>query len=217
MDNNDLSLDFLKVVEQAAIACAHTMGQGDRHGSDRVAVEAMRRVMDDPVSRRGTASGAGGTFSASESPASMDFPEERGSKILAGDSSAPAQARQVLCGECGLCCDGTLFSHAVIAADEDVDRLREIGIVTISDDEERFTLPCPAFDQVCTIYRSGRARVCGSFRCVLLRRYDAGEIPLEAAREIVREARAHRERVDAELSAACGEPGGGLVQRFEAL
>jgi len=45
--DNDLSLDFLRVVEQAAIACAHTMGQGDRHGSDRVAVEAMRRVMDD--------------------------------------------------------------------------------------------------------------------------------------------------------------------------
>jgi fructose-1,6-bisphosphatase class II len=42
----DLSLEFLRVVEQAAIACAHTMGQGDRHGSDRVAVEAMRRVMD---------------------------------------------------------------------------------------------------------------------------------------------------------------------------
>ena len=32
--------------KQAAIACAHTMGQGDRHGSDQVAVEAMRRVMD---------------------------------------------------------------------------------------------------------------------------------------------------------------------------
>ena len=44
---NDLSLHFLRVVEQAAIACAHTMGFGDRHGSDRVAVEAMRRVMDD--------------------------------------------------------------------------------------------------------------------------------------------------------------------------
>src|SRR3989441_10084530 len=35
-----------RVVEQAAIACAHTMGQGDRHKSDAVAVEAMRRVMD---------------------------------------------------------------------------------------------------------------------------------------------------------------------------
>ncbi|HZT77914.1 MAG TPA: class II fructose-bisphosphatase [Vicinamibacterales bacterium] len=46
MDNSDLSLEFLRVVEQAAIACAHTMGQGDRHHSDQVAVEAMRRVMD---------------------------------------------------------------------------------------------------------------------------------------------------------------------------
>jgi len=42
----DLSLEFLRVVEQAAIACAHTMGQGDRHHSDQVAVEAMRKVMD---------------------------------------------------------------------------------------------------------------------------------------------------------------------------
>ena len=44
--DSDLSLEFLRVVEQAAIACAQTMGQGDRHGSDRVAVEAMRREMD---------------------------------------------------------------------------------------------------------------------------------------------------------------------------
>jgi len=44
--DSDLSLEFLRVVEQAAIACAHTMGQGDRHKSDHVAVEAMRKVMD---------------------------------------------------------------------------------------------------------------------------------------------------------------------------
>jgi fructose-1,6-bisphosphatase class II len=44
--NSDLSLEFLRVVEQAAIACAHTMGQGDRHKSDQVAVEAMRACMD---------------------------------------------------------------------------------------------------------------------------------------------------------------------------
>jgi fructose-1,6-bisphosphatase class II len=42
----DLSLEFLRVVENAAVACAHTMGQGDRHKSDQVAVEAMRSVMD---------------------------------------------------------------------------------------------------------------------------------------------------------------------------
>jgi fructose-1,6-bisphosphatase class II len=44
--DSDLSLEFLRVVEEAAIACAKTMGQGDRHKSDQVAVEAMRRVMD---------------------------------------------------------------------------------------------------------------------------------------------------------------------------
>ena len=44
--DSDLSLEFLRVVEQAAIACAHTMGQGDRHHSDQVAVEAMRKTMD---------------------------------------------------------------------------------------------------------------------------------------------------------------------------
>lgn len=44
--NSDLSLDFLSVVEQAAIACAHTMGQGNGHKSDQAAVEAMRKCMD---------------------------------------------------------------------------------------------------------------------------------------------------------------------------
>ncbi len=46
MLHSDLSLEFLRVVEQAAIACARTMGQGDRHKSDQAAVEAMRAVMD---------------------------------------------------------------------------------------------------------------------------------------------------------------------------
>jgi fructose-1,6-bisphosphatase class II len=42
----ELSLDFLRVCEAAAIAAARTMGQGDRKFSDHVAVEAMREVMD---------------------------------------------------------------------------------------------------------------------------------------------------------------------------
>lgn len=41
-----LSLEFLRVVEEAAIAAARTMGYGDRHHADYVAVEAMRKVMD---------------------------------------------------------------------------------------------------------------------------------------------------------------------------
>ncbi|HXK08047.1 MAG TPA: class II fructose-bisphosphatase [Vicinamibacteria bacterium] len=42
----DLPLEFVRVVERAAIAAARTMGQGDRQGSDRVAVEAMRTEME---------------------------------------------------------------------------------------------------------------------------------------------------------------------------
>jgi fructose-1,6-bisphosphatase class II len=44
--NSDLSLEFLGVVEQAAIACAHTMGLGDWRKSDQAAVETMRKCMD---------------------------------------------------------------------------------------------------------------------------------------------------------------------------
>jgi fructose-1,6-bisphosphatase class II len=42
----ELGLEFLRVVEAAAVASAHTMGKGDRKYSDHVAVEAMRQVMD---------------------------------------------------------------------------------------------------------------------------------------------------------------------------
>ena len=43
---SDLALEFLRVVEKAAIASARTMGQGDRPQADRVATEAMRQTMD---------------------------------------------------------------------------------------------------------------------------------------------------------------------------
>jgi fructose-1,6-bisphosphatase II len=49
----ELSLEFLRVVEEAAIAAAHTMGLGDRKKADQVATEAMRRTMDS-VAMRGT-------------------------------------------------------------------------------------------------------------------------------------------------------------------
>src|SRR5262247_773173 len=43
---HDLLLDFLRVVEAAAVEAARTMGRGDRKYSDHVAVEKMREVMD---------------------------------------------------------------------------------------------------------------------------------------------------------------------------
>src|SRR5437899_6477180 len=49
----ELALEFVRVVEEAAIASARTMGLGDRHKADQVATEAMRHTMDS-VPMRGT-------------------------------------------------------------------------------------------------------------------------------------------------------------------
>jgi fructose-1,6-bisphosphatase II len=50
---SDLALEFLQVVEEAAIESAKTMGLGDRQKADHVATEAMRRTMEG-VAMRGT-------------------------------------------------------------------------------------------------------------------------------------------------------------------
>jgi fructose-1,6-bisphosphatase II len=42
----DIALEMVRVVEDAAIASARTMGRGDREGSDQAAVQAMRRAFE---------------------------------------------------------------------------------------------------------------------------------------------------------------------------
>jgi fructose-1,6-bisphosphatase class II len=43
---SDLAPKFIRVVENAAVACARTMGRGDRDLSDKVATESMRTTME---------------------------------------------------------------------------------------------------------------------------------------------------------------------------
>ena len=42
-----LAFELARVVEEAAVASARTMGQGDSPGSDHAAVQAMRRAFED--------------------------------------------------------------------------------------------------------------------------------------------------------------------------
>src|SRR5436190_11502929 len=46
MHRDELFLEFVRVVERAAMTAARTMGQGDRKYSDQVAVESMRKEME---------------------------------------------------------------------------------------------------------------------------------------------------------------------------
>ena len=50
---SDLAPKFIRVVENAAIASARTMGRGERELSDKVATESMRQIMDS-IPMRGT-------------------------------------------------------------------------------------------------------------------------------------------------------------------
>lgn len=50
---SDLAMEFIRVVENAAVASAKTMGFGDRKHADQVATEAMRQTMD-TVPMKGT-------------------------------------------------------------------------------------------------------------------------------------------------------------------
>ncbi len=106
-----LSLEFLRVVEEAAIAAARTMGQGDRHHADEVAVEAMRKVMD-TVPMDGTI--VIGEGERDEAPMLYI-----GEKVGAGGSSVPQVdiAVDPLEGT-NLCATGAPNAIAVLAASE---------------------------------------------------------------------------------------------------
>jgi fructose-1,6-bisphosphatase class II len=118
--HSDLSLEFLRVVEQAAIACAHTMGQGDRHKADQAAVEAMRRVMD-TVPIDGTI--VIGEGERDEAP--MLYIGEKVGQVHARDSNGPQSSRydevdiavDPLEGT-NLCATGAPNAIAVLAASE---------------------------------------------------------------------------------------------------
>jgi fructose-1,6-bisphosphatase class II len=105
----DLPLEFVRVVERAAIAAARTMGQGDRKGSDHVAVEAMRREMES-VDIDGTI--VIGEGERDEAPMLYI-----GEKVGTGSGTAVDIAVDPLEGT-NLCATGTPGAIAVLAAAE---------------------------------------------------------------------------------------------------
>ncbi len=114
-----LEQDFIRVTEQAAIAAAHTMGYGDRHASDHVAVEAMRRELDSlPIAGRVVI----GEGERDEAPM-LYVGEEVGALKGSGDGRPPEGVPAVdiavdpLEGT-NLCATGSPDAVAVLAASE---------------------------------------------------------------------------------------------------
>jgi Fe-S-cluster containining protein len=106
------------------------------------------------------------------------------------------------CVGCGLCCNGALFVRAVVTPGEEP-RLIEYGLELVTHDERtHFLQPCPHQScGRCKIYEE-RFDICRSFRCALLKRYQAGEIDLPEARDTVERALALLAQVTSEHPAA---------------
>jgi fructose-1,6-bisphosphatase class II len=113
----ELSLDFLRVTEAAAIESARTMGQGDRKYSDHVAVEAMRQVMDTVPMRGRIVIGEG---ERDEAPM-LYIGEELGGKDYSDDEKATFPEIDIAVDPLegtNLCALGANNAIAVLAAAE---------------------------------------------------------------------------------------------------
>ncbi len=115
---SDLSLEFLRVVEQAAIFAGHTVGHGDRHKADKAAVEAMRRTLD-TVPIDGTI--VIGEGERDEAP--MLYIGEKVGKAHAGPGDGERYVRVDIAVDplegTNLCCTGAPNALAVLAASEE--------------------------------------------------------------------------------------------------
>ncbi|MBV8892540.1 MAG: class II fructose-bisphosphatase [Acidobacteria bacterium] len=111
---SDLALEFLRVVEKAAIASARTMGQGARKLSDQVATEAMRETMD-TVPMRGTI--VIGEGERDEAPM-LYIGEKVGAKFPDGTEVPEVDIAVDPLEGTNLCATGTSGAITVLAASE---------------------------------------------------------------------------------------------------
>lgn len=103
---------------------------------------------------------------------------------------------QKFCVKCGLCCDGTLFEHAVLQPGERGNLPKKIEQqYGLEGDNESFRLPCAYFVGQCTIYNQPRASVCSAFRCQLLADFSENRISQASAIEKVTNALKFREEL----------------------
>ncbi len=96
-----------------------------------------------------------------------------------------------ICIDCGLCCDGTLFTQVPLTDDDDAAPLKALGFVLKDHDGKPiFDQPCAHFSKGCCQVYEGRPRVCRTYRCTLRQRYDKGEVTAEAAKALINTVRA---------------------------
>lgn len=110
-----------------------------------------------------------------------------------------------ICIGCGMCCDGTMYRTVHVGADDRIEILEAAGLVfSTADDVTSFRQPCSAFGGGCCSVYADRPSGCRSYRCLLLRRFEAGEVSRETARALIARTIEMRDRVRSGLTAYVG-------------
>ena len=96
----------------------------------------------------------------------------------------PESVTDTLCTQCGLCCDGSLFSDVELSSKRELSRFEVLGLNVEDGDGASPGLllqPCTALQgKRCSIYEH-RPRCCRTFECRLLQNVQSGAISVEAA------------------------------------
>jgi len=128
-----------------------------------------------------------------------------------------------LCLECGLCCNGVIFADVQLLPEDDVEKLRSLGLAFARHRKskirnEKFKQPCTAFAGCrCTIY-SERPQYCRRFECLLLKNVKAGRTDATEASRVVRSALRRIQRVKRLLrELGDADEGTALSQRFRRI
>jgi Fe-S-cluster containining protein len=106
-----------------------------------------------------------------------------------GATESTESPLSILCRGCGLCCDGSLFTHVGLEPEE-VDQLHALGIPTRTLPSGTEVLPqrcCALKGRDCQIY-AARPSSCAEYQCLLAEALLEDRVTLEEAQAVVKKA-----------------------------
>ncbi len=119
----------------------------------------------------------------------------------------PKLKAEILCKECGLCCQGIFHSRANIYSKQD-EQLAKNFNAQIEFDEKisllTFLLPCPVYNNICTVFPE-RPSVCEAYSCDLLMKVKGDVVTLDYALTNVHKIKIILERLIPELQILSGD------------
>lgn len=138
-------------------------------------------------------------------------------KTAAGRTAARApRDGSNLCLECGLCCDGTLFSNITVVADERA-YVESLGLQVAEDPVVGLAAPqpCSAFvDGCCALYQVGRPATCGDYQCSIVRGFTGGTANLDDCLSVIRLVRSLAREAEVEMGLGVGRYTRGAVTEY---